>query len=191
MNEILIAIQSELKAPKNQTNTFGHYNYRNAEDILEGLKPLLKEHNASVVTNDDIILIGDRYYVKTTATLYVGEKSISACGYAREPLEQKGMSPAQITGASSSYAKKYALGNLFAIDDTKDSDSDNVPPSTPKPLQSHPMAPQPPKDVKAQIAEILVGKGIVGADQKAWLEANYPTHFKAGLFDKILDNLKA
>ena len=174
MNEILIAIQSELKAPKNQKNTFGNYNYRNAEDILEGLKPLLKEHSASVVTNDDIILIGDRYYVKTTATLYVGEKSISACGYAREPLEQKGMSPAQITGASSSYAKKYALGNLFAIDDTKDSDSDN-----------------PPKDVKAQIAEILVSKGIAGAAQKAWLEKKYPTLLKEGLFDKILDNLKA
>ena len=112
-------IQFELKAPKGQRNKFGNYNYRSCEDILESVKPLLAKYELSLTVNDNIELIGDRYYVKATAT--VGDISVSA--YAREPNEQKGMAPAQLTGATSSYARKYCLNGLFAIDDTKDADT--------------------------------------------------------------------
>lgn len=124
-------IQCELKAPKNQRNNFGGYNYRNCEDILEALKPLLEKTKTSLVLNDKPELIGDRFYIKATATLINSEvaeqfQDISVSAYAREPLNKKGMDEAQITGATSSYARKYALNGLFAIDDTKDSDSTNT-----------------------------------------------------------------
>lgn len=119
--EILKKIQRELKAPKNQKNTFGGYMYRSCEDILEAVKPLLG--NALLVINDEMIMMGDRYYIKATATITEGDKSISATAYAREPITKKGMDEAQITGATSSYARKYALNGLFLIDDTKDADT--------------------------------------------------------------------
>lgn len=120
----LIAIQSELNAPKGQYNKFGKYNYRSNEDILEALKPLMKKHKCYLIESDEIVLIGDRYYVKATATLYneTGDNQTSTA-YAREPLTKKGMDEAQITGATSSYSRKYAKNALFAIDDTKDADS--------------------------------------------------------------------
>ncbi len=121
--EILKKIQKELKAPKNQYNAFGKYKYRSCEDILEAVKPLL--NNATLVINDEMVVIGERYYIKATATLTEEDKSISATAYAREPEEKKGMDSAQITGATSSYARKYALNGLFLIDDTKDSDATN------------------------------------------------------------------
>ena len=121
----LIAIQSELKAPKSQFNKFGNYNYRSCEDILEGVKPLLSKHNAVLTINDDVRLIGERVYVVSTATLTVKDNSVSATGWAREPEQQKGMSDPQVTGSASSYARKYALGGLFCIDDTKDADATN------------------------------------------------------------------
>lgn len=121
--EILNKIQKELKAPKNQYNAFGKYKYRSCEDILEAVKPLL--NNATLVINDEMVVIGERYYIKATATLTEADKSISATAYAREPEEKKGMDSAQITGATSSYARKYALNGLFLIDDTKDSDATN------------------------------------------------------------------
>lgn len=114
-------IQQKLKAPKNQTNAFGKYKYRSCEDILEAVKPLLGE--ATLVVQDEIVMIGDRYYVKATATLKEGKESESATASAREPQEKKGMDTAQITGATSSYARKYALDGLFCIDDTKDADT--------------------------------------------------------------------
>lgn len=123
----LLLIQSQLKAPKNQYNSFGKYNYRSCEDILEGLKPLLKEVGAVVMLSDEIVLVGDRFYLKATATL-VDEKtgdSISTTAFAREDETKKGMDLAQVTGSVSSYARKYALNGLFCIDDTKDSDSTN------------------------------------------------------------------
>lgn len=123
MNE-LSRIQKELKAPKGQRNKFGNYNYRSCEDILEAVKPLL--NGACLTIEDEIVLIGDRFYVKATATLRVKDSSISASAYAREPLSKKGMDEAQITGATSSYARKYALNGLFCIDDTKDSDATNT-----------------------------------------------------------------
>lgn len=119
----LIKIQKELKAPKSQRNTFGNYSYRNCEDILEAVKPLLGE--ATLLLTDDIVQIGDRYYVKATATIKEEAESVSVTAYARESEEKKGMDSAQITGASSSYARKYALNGLFLIDDTKDADSTN------------------------------------------------------------------
>lgn len=121
--ETLAYIQSELKSPKGQHNSFGNYNYRSCEDILNALKPLLKETNTAIVISDEIVLIGDRYYVKAIATLLNGPQSHSATAYARESLDKKGMDSAQITGATSSYARKYALNGLLAIDDSKDADT--------------------------------------------------------------------
>ncbi len=115
----LSEIQKQLKAPKNQFNKFGNYNYRNCEDILEALKPLLSDEDVFYL-KDDIVLIGDRYYVKATAHF----NGIETNAFARESLDKKGMDTSQITGATSSYARKYALNALFAIDDTKDADTD-------------------------------------------------------------------
>ena len=120
----LIAIQKELKAPKNQYNSFGKYKYRSAEDILEGLKPLLAKHELLQTISDEIVLVGDRFYVKATVTVRHGEEEISVSGYAREALNKKGMDESQVTGTASSYARKYALNGMWAIDDTKDSDTD-------------------------------------------------------------------
>lgn len=122
---VLNKIQTELKAPKGQRNTFGNYNYRSAEDILDALKPLLEKYEATATLSDDLIMIGDRYYIRATATLTAGEATYHTTAYAREEESKKGMDGAQITGAASSYARKYALNGLFAIDDTKDSDSTN------------------------------------------------------------------
>ena len=121
----LLAIQIELKAPKNQRNSFGNYNYRSCEDILEAVKPLAEKHNALVLLDDEIVAIGPRIYVKATASIISGGQSIDRHGYAREEETKKGMDGSQITGAASSYARKYALNALFLIDDSKDSDSTN------------------------------------------------------------------
>lgn len=122
LHKKLWAIQQTLNAPKGQYNKFGGYSYRSAEDILEAVKPLLQ--NVTLMVSDEIVLIGDRYYVKATATLSDGEDSISATAFAREEKEQKGMTAGQLTGATSSYARKYALNGLFCIDDAKDLDTD-------------------------------------------------------------------
>ena len=122
----LIAIQSELKAPKSQFNKFGGYKYRKAEDILEAVKPLLAKQKCTLIITDDVVLIGNRIYVKATATIK-NEKGEceTTTGWAREEETKKGMDGSQITGASSSYARKYALNGLFAIDDNADSDTTN------------------------------------------------------------------
>lgn len=122
----LIAIQSELKAPKSQFNPFGKYKYRKAEDILEAVKPLLAKQKCTLTITDDVVLIGNRIYVKATATIK-NEKGEceTTTGWAREEETKKGMDGSQITGASSSYARKYALNGLFAIDDNADSDTTN------------------------------------------------------------------
>ena len=126
--EKLIAIQSELKAPKSQYNHFGKYAYRNCEDILEALKPILKEHKSTIYISDEIVTVLERFYVKATVTFIdaeTGEKIINTA-YAREEEDKKGMDGSQVTGSSSSYARKYALNGMFAIDDTKDSDFTNT-----------------------------------------------------------------
>ena len=122
----LIKIQWELDVPKWQYNAFGKYKFRSTEDILWAVKPLLTKYECSLTISDEIILIGDRYYVQATATLSKGDKSVTVKALAREANEQKGMNDSQLTGSTSSYARKYALSGLFAIDDEKDSDSTNT-----------------------------------------------------------------
>jgi hypothetical protein len=124
----LVNIQAELKAPKNQVNSFGKYKYRSAEDIIEAVKPILFKHQTALLISDEIVQVADRVYVKATAMLIDEtneELPIKVYGWAREEEVKKGMDAAQITGSASSYARKYALNGLFAIDDTKDADSTN------------------------------------------------------------------
>ncbi len=122
----LLIIQSELKAPKGQYNSFGKYKYRSCEDILEAVKPLCAKTGVALTLHDDVIQIGERFYVRATATLHDCESpdDITVTAYAREELDKKGMDGSQVTGTSSSYARKYALNGMFCIDDTKDADTD-------------------------------------------------------------------
>lgn len=132
----LSAVQLALHAPKNQYNSFGKYSYRSCEDILEALKEPLRANNASVIISDTIETVGDRVYVKATAAIYDNESGehISTTAFAREDETKKGMDGAQITGAASSYARKYALNGLFLIDDNKDADTRPPESNEPKPL---------------------------------------------------------
>ena len=142
----LIEIQNALKAPKTQYNKFGKYNYRNAEDILEAVKPILKEHGCTLTISDQIELIGERYYVKATAELINKNGEVAkTSAYAREDENgPNGMQVAQLTGSTSSYARKYALNGLFCIDDNKDPDAINTHSKDEQPVKSTP-APQPKK----------------------------------------------
>lgn len=129
---ILQEIQQKLKAPKNQRNNFGGYNYRSCEDIVEALKPILADYGAAIILSDEIVAVGERVYVKATATLKTKDEQFSTTAFAREPVAKKGMDESQITGAASSYARKYALNGLFGIDDTKDADTMDNRDYTPK-----------------------------------------------------------
>lgn len=144
LQQKLIEIQSELKAPKSQFNKFGGYNYRNCEDILESVKPLCAKHEIVPLLSDEIVMIGDRFYIKATAKVTDGKDEIATTAFARESKDKKGMDESQITGSASSYARKYALNGLFCIDDTKDADfmdnSQSNKQQQPKPQQ------QPPKE---------------------------------------------
>ena len=152
INDKLLAIQAELKAPKNLYNKFGGYNYRNAEGILEAVKPLLKKYGATLIISDEIVEVGGRIYVKATAMLKDSEGKetdsllslggIYSTAYAREPESKKGMDESQITGSTSSYARKYALNGLFLLDDTKDADTDEYHEQTNKPAPKK-KAPEP------------------------------------------------
>jgi hypothetical protein len=131
----LLCIQADLKAPKSQYNDYGGYYYRKAEDILEAVKPLLKKYGCTLVCQDELVQVGDRYYIKAMATLTDIEdptQSLTAQAFAREEETKKGMDGSQITGASSSYARKYALNGLLCIDDTQDSETTNKGDGTPK-----------------------------------------------------------
>lgn len=184
----LMVIQSILKAPKSQYNSFGKYNYRNCEDILEALKPICKEYNSAVVLTDDVVTIGDRCYVKATATLYCfdenGVDSISASAFAREEQDKKGMDGSQVTGASSSYARKYALNGLFGIDDTKDSDTTNkgdFKPQTEAPKQEHVKAEEKPTMTYEQALEHICevnGMTIKAIYKDPLLRAEIPNLYK-------------
>ena len=137
----LSKIQAELKAPKGQRNTFGKYNYRSAEDILEAVKPLTAKNSLILTLSDEMQLIGDRIYVKATARLTNGEQEVVTVAFAREEASKKGMDASQVTGAASSYARKYALNGLFCIDDNKDSDATNTHgKAEPKPAAKKPAA---------------------------------------------------
>lgn len=122
--EALTKIQSELVAPKDLYNKFGNYRYRSAESILEALKPLLSKYNAELIISDDVVCVGDRVYVKATVSITDGKETKTVTAFAREPSERKGQDTSQITGATSSYARKYALNGLFLIDDNKDADTE-------------------------------------------------------------------
>lgn len=174
--EKLLNIQSELKAPKNQTNNFGRYNYRSCEDILEAVKPILKKEKCVVIVNDEIEQVDNRFYVKATVSLVdVGSgEIIASSAYAREEENKKGMDSSQVTGASSSYARKYALNGLFAIDDTRDSDVTNSGEENESSASQQSL-------IKQQIGEILKVKGI-GFDK---LTEVIKTKFKKQKFDDL------
>lgn len=126
MHDKLVKIQQELKVPKSQTNAFGKYKYRSCEDIIEAVKPLCHAHGLAITISDELVEIGGRHYVKATVALHDGVGiGFPTTAYAREEETKKGMDAAQITGSASSYARKYALNGLFAIDDTKDPDATN------------------------------------------------------------------
>lgn len=124
LTKALVEVQFKLKAPKGQTNSFGHYQYRSCEDILEAVKPLLHEAGLTLTLSDDVVAVGNRIYVKSTATVTDGADAVSNTAFAREADSKKGMDDSQVTGTASSYARKYALNGLFCIDDTKDADTD-------------------------------------------------------------------
>lgn len=179
----LITIQSELKAPKSQFNKFGGYKYRKAEDILEAVKPLLAKQKCTLIISDDIVMIGNRIYVKATATIKnVNGECETTTGWAREEETKKGMDGSQITGASSSYARKYALNGLFAIDDNADSDTtntgqqDNVHQQTAQTLQqsqatAQPAQPQYHPDNLTEALEMV--KRCVNRDNIKWVMGTY------------------
>lgn len=147
----LISLIGELKAPKGQTNTFGKYNFRSAEDILEAVKPLAVKYSLLPNLSDEIVIIGERYYIKATASISDGEITKESIGYARESETKKGMDDSQITGTASSYARKYAMNGLYLIDDTKDSDSDEY-----QRLQRAPVKQE--KTIDKTKQEIVIGK---------------------------------
>lgn len=180
----LISIQSELKAPKTQYNKFGGYKYRKAEDILEAVKPLLEKQKCTLIITDDIVMVGSRIYVKATATIKneKGEYETST-GWAREEETKKGMDGSQITGASSSYARKYALNGLLAIDDNADSDTTNdgqhqaaqqqanTPTKAAQPTAQQPATPQyHPNDLNEGLAYL---SRCVSKDNLIWVVQHY------------------
>ena len=181
----LIAIQQELKAPKNQKNNFGGYNYRSCEDILEAVKPLLAKHKLALVIEDDILAIDGRFYVKANACLLddTGHLLTHATAFAREEETKKGMDASQITGSTSSYARKYALNGLFAIDDTKDADATNT---------------HDKKEVKKEPTinpDIDLIEGLKSCSSYSELSAYYKNNFEAvqdkEAFNKLATRLKA
>lgn len=181
MNE-MVYIQTRLNAPKNQRNSFGNYNYRSCEDILEALKPLLKEKNCTLTISDDIVQVADRIYVKATATLTTPTgQSFSTTAFAREAISKKGMDDSQVTGATSSYARKYALNGLFCIDDNKDADALNInkeyTQAAPPPAQSGQKPANNNKDLfdnnDLEEAFMLIKQNIETAPSKQYLQDLY------------------
>lgn len=158
--EKLNNIQTELKCKKSQRNTFGNYNFRSQEDILEAVKPYLEKLKLVLELNDEIVLIGDRYYIKARITLLDVEsiESLITTAYAREQQDKKGMDWAQITGAASSYARKYALSGMFALDNSQDADSDENPETNPTPTQKKEIKTKP---TVTQVSNLKTFTGMV------------------------------
>lgn len=176
----LITIQSELKAPKTQVNNFGGYKYRKAEDILEAVKPLLAKQKCTLTITDDIVMVGNRIYVKATATIKNEKGEVeTSTGWAREEETKKGMDASQITGASSSYARKYALNGLLAIDDNADSDTTNNGQQQESKQQTQTQQPVPQQSSNAQYHTNDVNEGLgylsrcVSKDNLIWVVQTY------------------
>lgn len=172
----LASVQARLRAPKGQYNSFAKYHYRSAEDIIEAVKPLVHEQGMALTISDELVQVGDRYYVRATAAVSDGEQTVAVTGFAREASERKGMDDSQITGSASSYARKYALNGLFAIDDGKDADATQGQPAparkaTPKP------APEP-SPLGEQDVVLRADADFSGDDQ--WQRASRSLHARAG-----------
>lgn len=181
--EKLAKVQAELKAPKGQFNSFGKYHYRSQEDILEAVKPILSRQGMTINLTDDIVLVGERYYVKSTATVSDGTDNISVTAFAREPSEKKGMDESQITGTASSYARKYALNGLFAIDDTKDSDAEEQLKQTIEKREATPL----PKQPTNKLDDALIKEA-----SSLKIDLNkVATYFKKNVQDLTNDDLKS
>lgn len=184
INNLLVEVQSELKAPKSQYNSFGKYNYRSTEDILEALKPILKEKNLALVVLDDVVQVSDRVYIKSTAKLSYDQESIEVTAFARESLTKKGMDDSQITGTASSYARKYALNGLFLIDDSKDADSDEFS----KQNKSQKNSEQKPKQPKITLEEVKMSLNDLvkkTSGDYAAISAYLLKHVKADNFNEL------
>lgn len=206
INQKLCAIQTALKAPKSQYNEFGKYKYRKAEDILEAVKPLLLQQGCVLTCSDELLLIGDRYYIKATATITCVEdgSAISTTAYAREEEEKRGMDGSQVTGASSSYSRKYALNGLLCIDDTADSDTTNQGETKEKKPRKASPAPAPQPDAQPQYNPVspqqywsIVKAYAEGRKTKSggdyreeWARATHATTEHILQFDKDVDNYK-
>ncbi|MBV5330391.1 MAG: ERF family protein, partial [Chlorobium sp.] len=176
---MLAKIQAEIKAPKSQRNDFGKYNYRSMEDINESVKPILAKYDLAFVVSDELVMVGNRFYIKATASLVKEDGTIiaSSTGYAREEETKKGMDASQITGSCSSYARKYAANGLFAIDDTKDADhGDNREEKKVVPTSKQPAGPTPRPPFQNPMPEITEDQLICVADwKKKVLEASKAT----------------
>lgn len=184
--EELVKIVAELKAPKNRKNTFGNYKYRSCEDILEAVKPLLAKHNCTLLITDEVVNIGGANYIKATATLCNSEGTVAqVSGYAREEMNKKGMDAPQMTGTSSSYARKYALNGLFCIDDTKDADTNEYRQESDKRAQkTATMQPQEEKVKNKLTIEQVKGRE---ADFVDWLYSCYQYDKNMNAEQKIAD----
>lgn len=172
MSNILAKIQSQIKAPKGQFNAFGKYKYRSCEDIVEAIKPVLAEHGFYLILTDDVVMIGTRFYFKAVATISDGTTTFSATGWAREEETKKGIDGSQVSGASSSYARKYALNGLFAIDDTKDSDATNTGDKTEQ-KQEVKVSTKPIFDVNHKHFQAAIDKINTGEGTLAGLESKF------------------
>nr|DAO80226.1 MAG TPA: ERF superfamily protein [Caudoviricetes sp.] len=191
LHEKLLAIQTKLKAPKGQYNSFGKYSYRSAEDILEAVKPLNAEQGVLLTITDEIKEIGGRVYVVATATVSDGTDELKVSAFAREPESKKGMDESQITGATSSYARKYALNGLYAIDDNKDADTDehkqqqeNAPKKQQAQKQQQKQAKEPTEQELHEIVEKYVRNiEALGVDRSKLIEFVCNKHSVGNLFD--------
>lgn len=194
MIEKLIKIQSELKAPKNQNNTFGKYKYRSCEDILEAVKPLLSREGLLLTLTDTIEQIGNRFYVKATVKITDGTETVENTAYAREEDTKKGMDGPQVTGTSSSYARKYALNGLFCIDDTKDADTDEYKTETSERSKAQESAKRQEEQKYKTLTDLshkAKGDGITGEDIKNIITFKYKKHSSKELtFAQCADLLK-
>lgn len=192
--EKLLEIQKELKAPKSQYNSFGKYNYRSAEDILEAVKPLCYKNKVVLTLSDDIVLVNERYYVAAHAKLTDVEtaEQIVISAYAREEEEKKGMDGSQVTGAASSYARKYALNGMFNIDDTKDSDFTNTG-SSKKDSESKKSKAPASEEVTQKIAEIKaeIGNKLASGVERDAVIATLKKACGTAQYTKLTDITKA